>query len=72
MKEKEKLVYPEYWDLWSPVRKIGWIHETYGKFNEEEDRMEGLVDETPEEIVRVYKELCDIVEPLQAQGLDID
>lgn len=69
---EEKVVYPKYWDMWSPMHRIVWIQQTYGKFNDEEDRMEGLIDEAPEEIVRIYREMWDIVEPLQAQGFDVD
>ena len=69
---KEKIKYPEYWEMWSPMRKIGWIQQTYGKYNDEKDCMEGFIDGTPEEIAKLYDELWDIVEPLQAQGYDVN
>lgn len=72
MKEKTKIDLPAYWDSWPIMHKIGWIQQAYGKNNDEEDRMEGFIEGTPEEIVRLYYELWDIVEPWLQQGYDFD
>ena len=63
--------YPEMFDLWSNMRKIGWIQETYGEYDDEKDILH-LKEDTPEEIMKLYNDLWDIVEKKQEAGLDVD
>lgn len=62
---------PEFWDLWSNMRKIGWIQEQYGEYNEEKDILE-MREDTPKEIMDLYNKLWDMVEAQQNSGQDVD
>ena len=53
------------------MRKIGWIQETYVEYDEDEDIL-NMKKDTPEEIMKLYNNLWDIVEKQQEAGLDFD
>ncbi len=68
---KTTVEYPKLWNLWSNMRKIGWIQEQYGEYNEEKDILE-MKKDTPKEIMDLYNKLWDEVEAQQANGQDVD
>ncbi len=68
---EKKIIYPELFPAWSPMRKICWIQEEYGKFNEAEERF-ALKEDAPDEIKKMYEELWDSVEAKQNAGYDVD
>ena len=67
----KKIEYPEMFGLWSDMRKIGWIQETYGEYDEDED-VHHMKKDTPEEIMKLYNDLWDKVEKQQDAGLDVE
>ena len=52
--------------------KLVYIQRKYGVFNEDEDVMLGLKENTPEEIKEIYKELEKIEADAAESGIDID
>ena len=68
----KKFEYPELWDMWSDMHKFSWIQSEFGIYDDEEDILKGLREDTPEEIKVLYEELGDKLEKYWEKNIDVD